>query len=271
MTRPKVTMEYAHFWDLTKQAKTLGATDISIFGYGEPLMDNHLWEKVFKCIHFNTHITTNGSLLPENVAYQLLNSGLKNIRFSVHGFGSVYDRVHKGLCWEKTIFNIFQFLKINDEKFNHACKAEISVIPMHGESLDAIRTYWEDMVDYLEVWKPHGWAGSRNYRKVDRKKKTCGRPFRGPVQVQADGKMIVCCFDINGKLEVGDTHKQSIEEILKSDRFNDIREAHTTGNHDGLICQACDQLNIEETSPLLYSNRDVTCEVGKTSSIKFKL
>jgi sulfatase maturation enzyme AslB (radical SAM superfamily) len=273
MTRPKVVMDYGHFHDLIKQGKQLGATDISVFGYGEPLLDRDLWYKVFECkkLNLDTYMTTNGSLLNREAAFRLLNSGLSHIQFSVHGFGPNYERVHKGLDWGSVTQNIYDFIKINDDNFDHSCIVAVSVIPMHGEEIKTIRDFWEDETDFLEIWKPHGWAGGRKYRKVNRKKKTCGRPFRGPVQIQADGKMIVCCFDTNGELEVGDTHKQTIEEILKGDRFNEIREAHTTGNHDGLICQWCDQLNIEDKNPLLYSNRDVRRKIGATSSTKFKL
>jgi len=101
-------------------------------------------------------------------------------------------------------------------------------------------------------------------------KKTCGRPLNGPIQINADGKMMVCCFDFDGKLTVGDTYKDSIADILKGDKFNEIREKHRTGNHTGTICEMCDQLN-EDDDPLIYSSRDPDREIGKTSSTKFKL
>ena len=152
-----------------------------------------------------------------------------------------------------------------------SCKASVSVIPMHGESVEQIRNFWEPMVDWLEIWKPHNWTTGRDYRKVINRKKSCGRPFNGPVQIQSDGRMIVCCFDYNGVLEVGNTNVHSIAHILKSDKFNRIRKKHKKGDLTGLICEHCDQLNEYEESPLLYSSRDHSREVGYTSSIKFKL
>jgi radical SAM protein with 4Fe4S-binding SPASM domain len=101
-------------------------------------------------------------------------------------------------------------------------------------------------------------------------KKTCGRPFNGHIQINADGKMMVCCFDFDGKLTVGDTYKDSIADILKGDKFNEIREKHKTGDHTGTVCEKCDQLN-ENDHPLIYSSRDPDREIGKTSSTKFKL
>ena len=271
MTRRKCTMGNDHFKDIVDEAEELGATDISLFGYGEPLMDRQLWIKLEYCAGFNTNITTNGSLLDRNMSRALLGAGIRQIRFSAHGIGANYERVHNRLNWQEFITNVNEFIKINNDIYGHQCITEVSVIPMHGESVQQIRDFWEGTVDFLEIWRPHGWGGGKDFRPIARKKKTCGRPFRGPVQIQADGKMIVCCFDYDGKLAVGDTYENSIEEILKGDKFNDIREAHTTGKLDGLICQTCDQLNIEEQNPLLYSNRDKDMVIGKTSSTKFNL
>jgi hypothetical protein len=83
--------------------------------------------------------------------------------------------------------------------------------------------------------------------------------------------MVPCCFDYDGRMLMGDTHKQSIEEILKGPKYVQLRERHEAGDLEGLPCEVCDQLNIEAESPLLYSSVDKDKEVGKTSSTKFKL
>lgn len=154
-----------------------------------------------------------------------------------------------------------------------ACKTNVSVIPMNGETVEEIRDFWEFQVDYLEIWRPHSWAGAKDYRIPTRKKNTCGRPFSGPVQINSDGNMMVCCFDFNGMMTVGNTYENTIEEILKGKEFERIREKHRSGDLSGLPCEHCDQLNeyTEEDYPLLYSNRDVNKEINVTSSTKFKL
>ena len=81
---------------------------------------------------------------------------------------------------------------------------------------------------------------------------------------------MVCCFDFNAKLTVGDTRKNTIEEILKGKEFSEIRNKHADGNLTGLICETCDQLN-EDDDPLLYSSRDPDKQIGTTSSTKFKI
>ena len=274
MTRPKVTMPTRHFYNLVDQAVELGAETISVFGYGEPLVDRDTWLKALYCKDkkLKTFITTNATLLDDYMARKLLEAEVDLIRFSMHGiYVNDYNKVHKGLDYRDAMQNIFRFLVLNDNGFKHVTKTSIIAIPMNGDSINNIRKFWEPLVDYLEIWKPHNWAGGRNFRKVDRKRKTCGRPHSGPIQINADGKVMVCCFDTDATMTVGDTYKDFLEDIIKGDKFNEIRRKHTEGDLTGLICEHCDQLNIEEASPLLYSNRDEGCNINRTSSTKFNL
>ena len=273
MTRKKCTMPNKHFEYLVDQAKNLGAGTISIFGYGEPLLDLDIAHKVAYCADkgLETFITTNGSLLDTEVATNLLSAGISKIRLSAHGLYSTYDKVHGKLKFESTLRNIQNFIAKNHIRFNHQCKVAMSVIPMNGELIEHIREFWEDSVDELEVWRPHNWTDGREYRKASKERKeTCGRPYNGPVQINADGKMMVCCFDYDAKMVVGDTYKNTIDEILHSHKFWQIRQYHNYGALSKLPCATCDQLNIGD-SPLLYSNVDETCSIGKTSSTKFSL
>lgn len=265
-------MSNRHFNKLVDECISLGAKTISIFGYGEPLIDKGVINKVAYCTKkgLDTFITTNASLLNLDMTNLLIKAGLKKIRFSCHGVYGNYDKVHRGLRFEDVSRNITNFIATNRVRYRGACRVAMSVIPMHGESVEDIRAFWEKGVDELEIWKPHNWSGSRDYRTVVRKKKTCGRPFRGPIQINADGNMMVCCYDFNGEMVVGNTYENSIEEILKSQKFNAIRRAHETGCLVGLPCVTCDQLN-ENDNPLLYSSIDPECKTGKTSSTKFEL
>jgi len=271
--RPKMTMDNLSFAKLVNQAHGLGAELISIFGYGEPLMDEDVaWKTSYVTnLEMDTFITTNAALLNTDMAYDLLKAGLTHIRFSVHGTFENYEKVHKGLKFNVVIRNIFNFIKVNEVVFDKQCEVSVTVIPMHGETVDEIRKFWDGKVDYLEIWEPHNFTQGKTFRKKNRGLKSCNRPHSGPVQINSDGTMMVCCFDYNGELTVGCTNVDSIEDILKGEAYNTIREKHWEGDLSGLICEGCDQLNVESESPLLYSSRDPECKIGKTSSTKFEL
>ncbi len=248
----------------------MGAKTISMFGYGEPLTDPKIVKRVqlVSNLGMESFITTNASLLGTDLGGELIDAGLTHIRFSAHGLWDDYEAVHRGLKFNKVLRNTGNFI----HQARGKVLISVSVIPMHGELIDTIRNFWESRVDYLEIWKPHNWTDGREYRwSTQKRKKTCGRPFNGPVQIQSDGKMVCCCFDYNGLLEVGDTYQNTIEEILKGDEYNSIRAKHESGDLSGLICDSCDQLNVGDTNPLLYSSRDPERNIGLTSSTKFKL
>ena len=267
-------MRMDHFKKLVNQSKKIGAELISVFGYGEPLLDKSLSSKIKYCTKkgLKTFITTNAALLTPSVAGKLFDAGLTHMRLSAHGLWDSYEKVHKPLKFESFLRNVANALKMNEMVYKHGTNIDVTVIPMHNESIDEILGFWKRFkIDDLEIWRPHNWAGGRKYRKVIKRKKTCGRPFNGPIQINADGKMMVCCFDTDATMTVGDTFKDSIEDILQGDEFKKIRKAHKAGDMSGLICEQCDQLNEYEKSPLLYSTIDPACECGITSSMKVRL
>ena len=275
LTRPKMIMTNKHFAHIVNQAKDLGATTIGVYGFGEPLIDKDVIWKVQYCsnLGLDTFITTNASLLTVDMAYGLISAGLTHIRFSCHGTGTNYEKVHRGLKWDAVERNIANFLAMNRIKFNNATIVSVSVIPMHKESVYQIRQYWEKRIDYLEIWRPHNWTDVKDFRKGKPVRQTCFRPFSGPLQVNADGFVMVCCFDFNADMVVGCTHSESLEEIIKGTWFKDIRDRHRRQDFKGLPCESCDQLfeYAEDEHPLLYSNRDKERRIGVTSTTKFCL
>jgi radical SAM protein with 4Fe4S-binding SPASM domain len=275
MKRRKTIMADGLFEDIVLQVEQLGATHISLFGFGEPLCDKNIAERIAYCsdLGFETFITTNASLLDVNTATNLLEAGLNHIRFSVHAIQpNDYNEIHRGLKYETVMRNIANFIGKNNLRYNHQCKVSVSVIPMHNETVDDICERWHKYVDYLEVWRPHNWGPAKHYRSNTlKRKKSCGRPHRGPIQIQADGKVIPCCFLTDNELVLGDLYKHNLEFILTDKPYNALRLAHETGKLKGYPCNSCDQLNIEKQSPLLYSNRDKKKTIGCTSSTKFNL
>ena len=268
LTRPQTIMPFSHFKDLVDEAESLGAEIISIFG--EPLLDPGVAAKVAYCtqLDLETFITTNASLLTRKMSKSLKKAGLTKLRISMHGTGKNYESVHKGLSWAKFTENICDFIVVNGD---HQIRTELTTMPINGESVEGIRQTWEGTFDDLEIWKPHGWGGAKAYRDLKRVKKTCGRPFSGPVQINADGMMMVCCFDFNGEMTIGNTRMKSIRNILNGKSLAIIKERHRLGILDGLPCEHCDQLNEYEESPLLFSTKDETRGINKTSTNKFEL
>ncbi len=266
-------MSYDDFIDTVNQSKNLGAKSITLFGFGEPLLDVTIIEKVAYCTEneLETFITTNAGLLDIDMGNGLLKAGLSHIRFSIHALQPTeYETIHRGLKFDVMQRNVANFLATNRVKYDGACKTSVSVIPQFGESVELIRKAWEPAVDYLEIWRPHNWGGKASFREGLRQKQTCGRPFNGPVQINADGTVMVCCFDFDAQMIIGNTNDVPLYAILRGEPLFFIQEAHKERDYGTLPCAECDQLNnyTEENWPLLYSNRDPEMKIGVTSSCK---
>jgi len=274
MIRPKGIMDTNFFKELVDQAKDTGAELISPFGFGEPLVDLDLEDKIQYCtdLGLETFITTNGSRCFSSRMHDLFYAGLTHIRFSIHAINKEnYEKVHRKLNWKVTTDNLEDTKRIKDE-FYPDRKISLTVIPMNGETVQQVRNYWEGMVDDLEIWRPHNWSTLKKYReKTSNHLLSCGRPERGPIQIQWDGKVIPCCFITDAEIVLGDAHKESLEKILKGEAYNDLRARHRIGDFEGLPCEDCDQRFILDESPLLYSSCDPLRSIDTTSSLKFYL
>lgn len=265
MTREQETMSYQRFTYIVSKLLKYKPEMVTLFGMGEPLMDKGIIDKIDWCTHYDldTFITTNAGLLDIDIANDLIKAGLTMIRFSLHA--EIDEKIKDR--------NIANFLAINEVKYDKQVETHVSIIPKENESIERIRNRWEKHVDYLEIWKPHNWAGAKSYRAIDRKKNTCGRPFTGPLQINVDGTVMICCFDYDSKMTIGNLNYQSLEEILESESYECIQVAHELGTIQMLPCVTCDQLNEynDENNPLLYSSRDKYRTFGKTSSNKFNV
>ena len=272
MTRMRAALPNVEFYDLVKQAKALGADTISIFGFGEPLMDSGIVKKVRFCTEqgLNTFITTNAMMLDLEMTHALIDAGLTHIRFSVHGIDKMsYQKAQKGASWDIAMKHIYNYTR-----FKGGSKISVTSIPLNGTGVDEIEKYWNAWdIDWLEIWKPHGWAGAKGFRRPTEERVICNRPESGPLQIQADGKVIPCCFITNAEVVLGDIYRDSLEDILKSKKYEEFRNRHKRQDLTGLPCKECDQTfkYNQGNSPLLYSSRDKQKHLNCTSSTKFKL
>lgn len=96
---------------------------VTICGRGEPLLHNNLCEMIRYASDrgLTTIISTNGTILNENIAKNLINSGLSVISFSSDGYNKeTYDTIRVGSRFDKALNNILQFIKLkNDMKSNN--------------------------------------------------------------------------------------------------------------------------------------------------------
>jgi MoaA/NifB/PqqE/SkfB family radical SAM enzyme len=238
---------------------SLGAKNIVLTGFGEPMLDKKLELKISyaKKQGLFTYIISNGSVLNSKRAEKILKAGLDEIRISFYGMGAdTYNTVMQGLDFETTKNGLLKFIKLRDEH-NFKTKIQISylTLPENEKDEQHFREFWEPLVDAIEIWRPHNFGDGRDYRDRIEVKTTCGRPETGPLQIQWDGEVIPCCYDYNNKIVLGNAFEQPVLEILNEKKYRLLRYAHKAGLFNLFpYCDQCDQL-LPHSDALVYSNR----------------
>lgn len=238
-------------------------------GLGEPLLDNTLDDKIIyaKRHGYTVLLLTNGSLLTPERFKRLEDVGLDSVRVSIYGDSpESYNMVHrtkKADSFQRVKENLTEISRIRNRT---SLLITYNVVDGYNDSaLDSWIEYWKDKVDLLEVWRPHNWVDGRDYRAVQSEKlRTCGRPWKTPLQIQVDGTVNMCCFDFNGKLLLGDLKIQTLQEIFESSlpdgkagMYKKILKHHTSGDfkESGLICENCDQRNSDKSEVMVYNSK----------------
>jgi len=250
----------------------------TVSGFGEFSTDPQWRRKVVTAANNfeRIHIVTNISLLDEKDLLFLLNY-VSDIRISVYGLDqATYKAIHNppSSITYQMIHKLIHFLIQNKNSNQRIILNYIEIDANRHQTTDWI-SYWEEKVDLIEVWKPHNWIDSKCYRELSTQRlPTCGRPFNGPIQVQVDGTVNVCCFDYNGEMLIGDLRTESFAKIFNGDRMEYIQKLHTGGNADQLpLCRICDQRNSHESKATnaIYNSRFPIYERIDATSTEYDL
>lgn len=276
-SRPKKIMSTETFIILVDKLKKElpHITDITLSGMGEIFLDYDILKKIEYCkkLGYKIHILTNGSLLNKIIIESLNKLKVDDIRISLHSMNfDHYSKITSSYLdiYERVIDNIDYIVDNTTIPLilTFAIIDEINPI-----DLEAVKKKYNSNDITIEVWKVHNWADGFDYREGEAEKSTCGRPTSGPYQIQIDGTVIMCCFDFNGIMVLGDFLTQTMEEIFSGDLYNEIKDSHinNTISKTDFICKKCDQLK-DKTDILIYNNKfENTDRVNRTSTSYEKL
>ncbi len=283
LTRKLETMSFELFALLFDKirSETRQYNTLTFPGMGEPLMDPSLVRKIEYAKKadrdLDVLILTNGSLLTPERFGEFEDLGVTSVRVSLYGADAEsYRKIHRPKS--DRMFDTVKenLLKIVARKKNTKLLLTYNVVDgVNDDVLQDWISFWEDKADLIEVWRPHNWVNGRRYRAVQKDKAvTCGRPFNGPLQIQVDGTVNMCCFDFDGRLTIGDLKKQTLHEIFSSPAYNRIMKCHQAGRYAGsrLICASCDQRNTEKKDVMVYNSKfDIKERVRMISTTYKKL
>ncbi len=275
-TRPQGILDMDLYIRVLDEAFDMGARIVNLENYGETFIDPYFFDRAAyaKGKGMKVYTVTTGSLLNPRLA-ELCLYFIDKIRFSFYGTTKeVYEKIHVGLKYEMSLGNIEHLLSIKKKKNKKSPRIEVYflMLPENEHQVEEFKKRWQGAVDHISIWKPHNWGDGRGYRSIHQSqpKVTCGRPRRGPVQIQWDGRVVPCCYDYNSTIVLGDLNTHSLYEVLTGKGYEDFRKAHDVGSfHLYPYCDNCDQLQKRE-DVLVYSTIEQS-RVGALNSTYIQL
>lgn len=259
MTRKIGFMDYDLFCKIIDQIiSTWGVDSIHLHGFGEPLLDRELPEKIAyakKNGMRDTYIVTTASRLTEEMTVKLLNSGLDRMKISISGVTKEsYEKIHEGLAYEEVEENILRFLSIRKRMNKKNPSLIMQFLPQDENRYEEEDFFkkWGQLIDCqngdrLAKFGLHNWVKGKSYRDTHSfalKRRSCGWPFR-VMQILWNGDVVPCCYDFNGEMVMANLKKCSVEEAWNSPLFKEFRALHLAGEFKELaLCNECDQLDV---------------------------
>jgi MoaA/NifB/PqqE/SkfB family radical SAM enzyme len=238
MRRKKGFMEFSLFKKIIDETPTLEF--LLAFQWGEPLLHRDFY-KMIRYAHdrgIRTMVTSNGTLLNDEVNEKLIDCGLTRITFSIDGVGETHTRI-RGYPYEKLKDQILRFKEARDKAGGYPkIEANMTVSEENEGDVEAFYAEWEPVLDRVQAITVF---------TTDNRRTKCRELWRGLLVVLWDGRVSVCCADYEGDLIVGDACTEKLADIWNGPKMRQIRLLHCRGTFPP-VCKTCGEYESPKVS-----------------------
>lgn len=260
--RAKQDMDWDFYTRIVKEMREAGVEELGVFYLGE----SFLYVRLAEAIHYAKQeigypyvfLTTNGRMALPGKVKACMAAGLDSLKFSYNFSGPEQCKEITGVnAFDTIVENINEARRVRDEveaETGHRCGLYASSIEYDGEQLDQMKeavALIEDAVDE-HYWLPlYGQAGlTAGARGTTPVAGNVGRAanMRDPLpcwsvftegHITYDGKLAACCFDHDGRFDMGDLNEMSFMEAWHSATFQRLRAANLSMDVTGTPCEQC--------------------------------
>lgn len=223
-----------------------GLKSIKLNYLGEPMVHpDVVWQVAYakeKGV-VDVMMNSNGTLLSDKMAKDLLEAGLDNLFISFDAVDPAdYEVQRIGTSIGKVIDNVYNFIKLRNEK-KPDCQIRISMVmykdPKWMEQFEAMKVMWKNLVDAIG----YGYYVERERNRQGEYPEVpdfhCAQPFQR-MFLKYNGNVTICCVDDKDETIVGDWRKDGLYDIWNGEAYKDIRELHGSGCYYKMgMCRKC--------------------------------
>lgn len=255
---PNKEMDLVFFESIIAQAQHY-TKEIACHVVGDPLTQSNL-AAYLDIIHkygLKAMLTTSGYFLKKHSYDTLFHPCVKQINISLNSYNKndtslsfeqyinpVLNLCHEKLRREEELFinlrvwNLDEmmsehaFNEILFTKLNESFGTKLVLKDIYKERPKSIRLESKVLVHFDNYFE---WPSLKNKNYGDG---TC-QGLQSHVAILASGKVVPCCLDCDGIIELGDLHKSSLEEIVNSKRASAMLSGFKEAKAVEELCQKC--------------------------------
>lgn len=241
MKRRQGIMDMALYRKIVDECAALGIGHVRMHNYGEAFVDKQLPEKIAYAKSRGipeVGVITNGSLLGPDVAKAVVEAGLDAINISLDAAGrDTFESTRLGLKYDKVIANVEGLVRIRRELGRTRPKLILSFVRQDNSAEEqSFIDHWSAVADKIHITELHNWAGTLKRRSDVNF--PCYRQWL-TFTVLWDGRVSLCCADLDGHVVLGDLTTQTIADVWNGDTYRRVRREQLESGGPS-ICRGCD-------------------------------
>jgi radical SAM protein with 4Fe4S-binding SPASM domain len=235
-------MDFALFTQIIDEGVQHGLCSIKLSYRGEPLVHPRIVDMVRYAKEngiLDVYFNTNGMLLTEKRAQELIDAGLDRISISIEGTDPVaFESARIGAKFEHIRTNVMRLKELRDNQNASHPRIRCQTVALPGIDLQEYAEYWSQycdetaVIDYKDAENEitdalvrHDWA--------------CPQPWQR-MTIEWDGTMHPCNNDDQGKAVLGNAANLSVVTAWRSAIAETLRASHRQGcSHEVAACAAC--------------------------------
>lgn len=248
MNRKVGFMDFSLFKKIVDDCADLKVKEVAIYRLGEPLLDPDFLEKVVYAKKAGIEIVstnTNASLLDEETATKILNSGLDVIYISLDANSKeVYEKIRKGLDYDIVTKNIERFIELKNRRKTKKPAIIINFCRI-ADNKDQVKDFIRKWEKHGQIWisNTHNWSGKAKIKVKNgsfiKRVDPC-RLLWTELVVSWNGQVPLCCIDYDDKMVLGNLKNGSITDVWCGEKLEKYRKLHLARDFDKMpICRTC--------------------------------
>lgn len=239
-------LTFDQFADVIHEGQEHGLVSIKLNYINEPLLVRDLARYIrYARAHgvLNTYFATNGLLLTEKKAIELIEAGLSKIMISLDAVSaSMFLAMRQSQEFDRIVRNIERFLEIRERLGVKHPLLRVNFVKTNTniEEADAFVARWTgvaDMIglqDQVQVPNAETKKGPRDLSQF-----RCSFPYKQLI-VDSTGQILPCCTFSGREMPLGRLGELTLKQAWDSLGMRHLQRQHATGTwRDNAVCAAC--------------------------------